>query len=285
MPELRPYMTDAAADALIASVLDRLFEVESGLPPDVSERTVAGLLGRHFEHALRESPAAGGGWCVDVEYNRLGLDSKRLPELHEMLVGLAARLSWPADDFATSADGLVVPDIIVHRRQSGVGRGNFIVCEVKRIAASKRAIAADLVKLAGYRQYIGYEHAFLILLGDTRDACVAHRASTSLDEIAWYVQHLDEAAGHPAMEAGPREVSAASTQPSGGRGCPAGTGCRRVAVGVERARRHGHVAGAARRDQRARNSTSEAPLGASATSCKASPAEVSCESSKRSRPS
>jgi hypothetical protein len=111
-----------------------------------------------------------------------------------MLVGLAARLSWPADDFATSADGLVVPDIIVHRRQSRAGRGNFIVCEVKRIGASKRAIAADLVKLAGYRRYIRYEHAFLILLGDTRDACVAHRASTSLDEIAWYVQHLDEAA-------------------------------------------------------------------------------------------
>jgi hypothetical protein len=60
MPEPRPYMTDAAADALIASVLDRLFEVESGLPPDVSERTVAGLLGRHLEYALRESPAAGG---------------------------------------------------------------------------------------------------------------------------------------------------------------------------------------------------------------------------------
>jgi hypothetical protein len=60
MPEPRPYMTDAAADALIASVLDRLFEVESGLPPDVSERMVAGLLGRHLEYALRESPAAGG---------------------------------------------------------------------------------------------------------------------------------------------------------------------------------------------------------------------------------
>ena len=33
MPERRPYMTDAAADALIASALDGLFDAERGLPP------------------------------------------------------------------------------------------------------------------------------------------------------------------------------------------------------------------------------------------------------------
>ena len=73
---------------------------------------------------------------------------------------------------------------------------------MKRVDATKHAIAADLVKLAAYREYIGYEHAFLILLGDTRDACVVHRASTSLDEIAWYVQHLDEAAAIRRWERG-----------------------------------------------------------------------------------
>jgi hypothetical protein len=187
-------MTDAAADALIASGLDRLFELESGLPPDVSERTVAGRLGRQLESELGARPIAGGGWNVDCEYNRLGLDPKRVPHLGEMFADLASRLSWPSDDFAASTTGLVVPDIVIHRRQSGIGAGNLIVCELKRLDASKQAIAADLVKLAGYRRYIGYEHAFLILLGDTRDACVVHRASTSLDEIAWYVQHLDEAA-------------------------------------------------------------------------------------------
>jgi len=187
-------MADAAADALIASALDRLFDAESGLPPDVSERTVAGLFGRHLEYELRAPPVAGGGWSVDCEYNRLGLDPKRVPQVDEMFADLAARLGWPADDFATSATGLVVPDIVIHRRQSGIGAGNLIVCELKRLDASKQAIAADLVKLAGCRQYIGYEHAFLVLLGDTRDACVVHRASTSLQEIAWYVQHLDEAA-------------------------------------------------------------------------------------------
>jgi hypothetical protein len=193
MSETRPYTADDAADVLVSSALDRLFEAESGLPPDVSERTVAGLFGRHLEHTLRELPVAGGRWSVDCEYNRLGLDPKRVPQLDEMFADLAARLGW-ADDFASSATGLVVPDIVIHRRQSGAGAGNLVVCELKRIDASKQAIAADLVKLAGCRQYLGYEHAFLVLLGDTRDACVVHRASTSLDEIAWYVQHLDEAA-------------------------------------------------------------------------------------------
>jgi hypothetical protein len=117
-----------------------------------------------------------------VNYNRLGLDPKRVPELHEMFVDLATRLSWPSDEFAARVTGLIVTDIVIHRRQSGIGAGNLIVCELKRLDASKQASAADLVKLAGYRRYIGYEHAFLILLGDTRDACVVHRASTSLDE-------------------------------------------------------------------------------------------------------
>jgi hypothetical protein len=194
MAETRPYIADAAADALMAGALDRLFDAERGLPPDISERTVAGLLGRHLESALRESPAASNRWSVDCEYNRLGLDPKRVPDLGEMFADLAVRLGWPADDVAASAHGLVVPDIVVHRRQSGIGAGNLIACEVKRVDASKRAIAADLVKLAVYRQYIGYEHAFLVFLADTRDACVVHRASTSLKEIAWYVEHLEEAA-------------------------------------------------------------------------------------------
>jgi hypothetical protein len=193
MSEPRTYMTDAAADALIASALDRLFDAERGLPPDVSERTVAGLFGRHLEYTLRERPVAGG-WSVDCEYNRLGLDPKRVPQLDEMFADLAARLGWAAADFSSSATGLVVPDIVIHRRQSGVDAGNLIVCELKRVDASKKEIAVDLVKLAGCRQCLGYEHAFLVLLGDTRDACVVHRASTSLHEIAWYVQRLDEAA-------------------------------------------------------------------------------------------
>ena len=126
---------------VFSSALDCVFDTESGLPPDVSERTVAGLFGRHLEHTLRELRVAGGRWSVDCEYNRLGLDPKRVPQLDEMFADLAARLGG-ADDFASSATGLVVPDIVLHRRQSGVGAGNLIVCELKRIDASKQAIAA-----------------------------------------------------------------------------------------------------------------------------------------------
>lgn len=194
MPETCPYMADEAADALVSRALDRLFDAERGLPPDVSERAVGALLGRNLEYALGERQVAGGGWSVDCEYNRLGLDPKRVPELDAMFAELADRLGWPADELVTGASGLVVPDVVIHRRQSGVGAGNLMVCELKRVGASKPAIAADLIKLAAYRRYLGYEQAFLILIGDTRDACVVHRASTSLDEIAWYVQRLDEAA-------------------------------------------------------------------------------------------
>jgi hypothetical protein len=196
MAEARPYMADAAADALIADGLDRLFEVEHDLPSGVNEANRTAHFAAHLKYALDARPdVATGGWSIDPEYNRLGeKDPKLIPTFRGQLASLAQELGWPVEAFVGSATGKLIPDVIVHRRKSGRGNGNLIVCELKRLDASKQAIAADLVKLAVYREYIGYEHAFLILLGDTRDACVVHRASTSLEEIAWYVQHLDEAA-------------------------------------------------------------------------------------------
>jgi hypothetical protein len=196
MPEARPYMTDAAADALVAGGLDRLFEVEHDLPSGINEVTLSGLFARHLDHALHARPdLAPDGWSVDPEYNRLGEnDPKLIPTFRGQLASLARELGWPVEAFVGSATGKLIPDVIVHRRKSGRLNGNLIVCELKRIDASKQAIAADLVKLAEYRNYLEYEHAFLILLSDTREECVVHRASTSLQEIAWYVRHLEEAA-------------------------------------------------------------------------------------------
>ena len=221
MPGTRPYMTDTAVDTAVGVALDRLFESEGELPPDVHERTIAGFYARHLERVLRErrSTTAGrrnSGWSVDCEYNRLGLDPKRVPDLDVMFREVAAGLGWPPDAFTAGDTGLVVPDVVVHRRQSGIGAGNLIVCELRRITASKEAIAADLVKLAACRLHIKYEHAFLILLGETRDACVVHRASTELRDIVWYVQRLEEAAairrwkkGHAAAAQRQRSLLAA----------------------------------------------------------------------------
>ncbi len=186
-------MADAVADALISDALDSLFEVDADLPADVNERTIAAQLARHLEHALR-ARLAGNGWSVDCDYNRLGLDKKRLPSMAEMLTTVARRLSWSPEVLVGTSTGLVVPDVIVHRRRSGVRDGNVIACEVKRIGADKTDLAFDLVKLAGYRQDLGYEHAFLIMLGDVRDGCVVHRASTDAAEITRYVEQLEEAA-------------------------------------------------------------------------------------------
>src|SRR5213078_2970066 len=134
MPGTRPYMTDTAVDTAVGVALDRLFESEGELPPDVHERTIAGFYARHLERVLRErrSTTAGrrnSGWSVDCEYNRLGLDPKRVPDLDVMFREVAAGLGWPPDAFTAGDTGLVVPDVVVHRRQSGIGAGNLIVCE------------------------------------------------------------------------------------------------------------------------------------------------------------
>lgn len=196
MSESRPHLTDAAADALVGRGLDLLFEVDHDLPACINEATVSGRFAGHLAHAMTaQADLAEAGWNVDTEYNCCGEDDpKTIPQLRDMLASLAHQLGWPANTFVGSRTGRVRPDVIVHHRKSGRTNGNLIACELKRIDASKQVIAADLVKLAGYRNYLEYEHAFLILLGDTRDECVVHRASTSIQEVAWYVQHLDEAA-------------------------------------------------------------------------------------------
>jgi len=67
-------LTDAAADALVAGGLDRLFEVDHDLPSGINEVTRSGHFAGHLRHSLDARPdLAAGGWSVDPEYNRLGM--------------------------------------------------------------------------------------------------------------------------------------------------------------------------------------------------------------------
>jgi hypothetical protein len=189
---MRPrYLTAAAAHANIGGALDRLFG--AGLRPDASKRTAAGRLVGHLKSELVERRS---GWDIDCVRDRLDLD-QRVPQLGEMAAQLATCLGWSAS-FATRGRAAGESGLVVRGTRAGVlsisELQRLIVCEVKRHDASKQAIAADLVKLACYRKYDGFEHAFLVRIGDTRDACVVHCASTSVAEIAWYIQHLDEGA-------------------------------------------------------------------------------------------
>jgi hypothetical protein len=192
-----PTLSDAAADALVAAGLDRLFAAEHDLPRNINERTLASLYRDHLRDALPERlPPGESRWRVDFEYNRLGPgnDPKRLRRHAETLASLARELGWPEAELVGTATGRIVPDVVVHRRGSGRGVGNVLVCELKRVDAPKREVAVDLVKLAGYQDDLGYQHAYLILLGDTRETCRVHRASTAISQIVRDLDRLDEAA-------------------------------------------------------------------------------------------
>lgn len=217
MDEITRLLAAPKADALMTDALDRLYAAEHDLPPGMHERRVATLFRDHLQAALAERRTAAA-WRVDVEYDRLGEhgDPKVLHRLADMRTEVARGLGWPPHALAGAATGRVVPDVIIHRRGSGRGSGNLVVGELKRSGASLRAIAADLVKLAGYREQIGYEHAYLITLADTREACVVHRASMELGEIVDYLRRLDEPArirrwrrGHEMAEQRQRSLQAA----------------------------------------------------------------------------
>ncbi|AIO35673.1 hypothetical protein DM39_4176 [Burkholderia cenocepacia] len=89
------------------------------------------------------------GWTVDCEYNRDGIEPKRLGDL-----GL---YPYSDDDEAKT----VFPDVIVHRRGT---RQNHLVLEFKK-STSRGDRETDLRKLRGYRQQLGYEHALFVEVG------------------------------------------------------------------------------------------------------------------------
>jgi hypothetical protein len=85
---------------------------------------------------------------IDCEYNRDGIDPKRIRHL---------ALYPDAED--TNAR-TVYPDIIAHRRGT---RDNFLVIEIKK-SSNTEPRETDLAKLRGYRATLGYQHALFVEL-------------------------------------------------------------------------------------------------------------------------
>jgi hypothetical protein len=190
-PQDAPVSADDAR-ALVAEALDALYANDADLPRHVHERTIAGHFCRYLGDAVNQCAALlEAGWRVDPEYNLAGGDPKALPSLRGMLADLERDLGGPTCSPSNRATDRVVPDVIVHGR--GRKLDNLLVCELKRNDASDRQIATDLVKLACFRRDLEYRHACLVLYGDTRDTCVVHLASASLDDIVRYVRRLPEA--------------------------------------------------------------------------------------------
>jgi hypothetical protein len=125
-------VNEAPARAIAKSIADAvsaLFATDSALlTRNVNERTITGQLAAHIRPRFE-------GWDVDCEYNRDG-------------------------HFVKKADGvIVVPDIIIHRRetvrQSTGDRGKEVEFE--------SADEEDLQKLAAFREsHLRYRHSLFL---------------------------------------------------------------------------------------------------------------------------
>jgi hypothetical protein len=168
---------EAVAKFLLTRALEAFF-AEPGMPPDVNERAATHRIALHLEREVRAlSPEMLGAdpaeIFVDCEYNRQGLDAKRLTGLAIGLRRLArrGRRSRVMDTRGTT----VFPDIIVHRR--GREGPNLMVVEVKRPGAVRGAVALDQEKLRLYQSQHRYEQAFLVTLGRSVADTVVARVS------------------------------------------------------------------------------------------------------------
>jgi hypothetical protein len=112
------------------------------LEADASERAITARLARHLEKIFPN-------WDIDCEYNRHGLDPKRIG------IGEDAQL--------------VFPDVIVHHRQTD---DNLLVLELKK-GNSAVADERDCRKLEEMIQTFGYRHALFVRVKVTGEPTIS----------------------------------------------------------------------------------------------------------------
>ena len=117
----------------------RLLVLRDGrlLELNVGERSIAAKLAGYMQPLF---PA----YDVDAEYNRHGIDPKRLPGGHECKEG---------------QEPLIVPDIIVHQR--GHNGSNLLVAEVKKFT-NHEPRSCDESKVRGILEQFAYRFGLLI---------------------------------------------------------------------------------------------------------------------------
>ncbi|MGR9348682.1 hypothetical protein ACU8NW_29285 (plasmid) [Rhizobium leguminosarum] len=134
----------------VACALTELIEADEHLLLiDANERSITFRFAFYLQAFLPD-------WTVDCEYNRDGVEPKRLGHL-----GL-----YPdsEDDEAKT----VFPDVIAHRRGSAE---NYLVIEFKK-STSRVDREIDLVKLKGYKDQLGYQYALFVEVGTAGQACI-----------------------------------------------------------------------------------------------------------------
>jgi hypothetical protein len=144
------YLNDHPPGEAVARALSELLVNDHDLLGiDANERSITFRFAMYLQQHFPE-------WTVDCEYNRDGIEPKRLGHL-----GL-----YPdsEDDEAKT----VFPDVIVHRRGT---RNNHLVLEFKK-STSRVDRQIDLRKLRGYKQQLGYEHALFVEVGTEGQAII-----------------------------------------------------------------------------------------------------------------
>jgi hypothetical protein len=144
------YLNNHPPGEAVARALSELLDNDQDLlGVDANERSItfrfALYLQQHFPDLT-----------VDCEYNRDGIEPKRLGHLE----------LYPdsEDDDAKT----VFPDVIVHQRGT---RKNHLVLEFKK-STSHVDRQIDLRKLRGYKQQLGYEHALFVEVGTEGKAII-----------------------------------------------------------------------------------------------------------------
>lgn len=133
--------TQEPGEAVAAAIVQFLREDSYLLEVDANERSMSHRFGMFLQLQLPE-------WHVDCEYNRDGVDPKRIEHL-----GLR-----PDDEDTESKT--VFPDIIAHQRGTDE---NYLVIEFKKSTSSVDR-RVDYAKLRGYQHSLGYRYALFVEL-------------------------------------------------------------------------------------------------------------------------
>ena len=147
-------MNEDSVRCAIVSALCQLSLNENHLIlANAHERSVSHHLAKYLESFFPE-------YDVDVEYNRVGLDSKTISDKCKRSISEEAD-NKDCTEQSESEDHkqYVYPDIIVHRRGTN---DNIIAIELKVNSNDQTKIETDKCKLKLYKAELNYQHVVFI---------------------------------------------------------------------------------------------------------------------------
>lgn len=149
-PAQRDYLgVHACGEAVIDALSNLLAHDSYLLTVDANERSIVFRFAIYLQARLSD-------WSVDCEFNRDGVEPKRLGHLE----------LYPGSDDEEAKT--VFPDVIAHHRGTDE---NYLVVECKK-STSRVDRQIDIRKLRGYKEQLGYVHALFIEVGTGGQACI-----------------------------------------------------------------------------------------------------------------